>query len=84
MDDVERSIPRHSPSDDEKWFWDSPRQLDVDGETMLLGLDLSKRSASDLLQNCDLPPPVKLFPLADHGGGGDRSHGAAAEERKFK
>ncbi|XP_074592226.1 uncharacterized protein LOC141848014 [Curcuma longa] len=84
MDAVERSvIPHdHSPSDDKKWFWDSSGQLDVDGE-MLLGFDLSKRSVSDLLQNCDLPPPVKLiFPLEDHGGG-DHSHRAAAEERKI-
>ncbi|KAG6467016.1 hypothetical protein ZIOFF_075201 [Zingiber officinale] len=82
MDVVERSIPRHHSPSDEKWLWDSSgRQLDVDGE-MLLGFDLSKRSASDLLQNCDLPPPVKMiFPLEDHGGGGDHSHRASAEER---
>ncbi|WOL19954.1 hypothetical protein Cni_G28756 [Canna indica] len=39
-----------------KWFLDW-QHLERE---MLLGFDLSQRS-SDLLQNCDLPPPLKLF-----------------------
>lgn len=60
MEEVKPPIP-HSPT--KKWFLDWQPDGHLEKE-MLLGFDLSKRSslcAGDLLQNCDLPPPLKLF-----------------------
>ncbi|KAL7254998.1 hypothetical protein ACSBR1_009207 [Camellia fascicularis] len=39
-----------------------PKSGSLDGNEMVMGLLLSqKKSSLDLMQNCDLPPPVKVF-----------------------
>ncbi|KAG2711973.1 hypothetical protein I3760_04G103500 [Carya illinoinensis] len=39
----------------------------VDGNEMLKGLDVSQKPAGmDLMQNCDLPPPMKVFKGSDN------------------
>ncbi|XAR73446.1 hypothetical protein NMG60_11007416 [Bertholletia excelsa] len=35
------------------------------GDEMMMGLFLSPKSGHDLLQNCDLPPPMKFFAVPD-------------------
>ncbi|RWW38998.1 hypothetical protein BHE74_00055711 [Ensete ventricosum] len=61
-----KSIP-HTPT--KKWLLDWQPDGHLERE-MLLGFDLSKRSSlcgADLLQNCDLPPPLKLFSPVEQG-----------------
>lgn len=57
--------PSSRPPNKKGWFdW----QFEHYDREMLVGFELSNRSSSiaNLLQNCDLPPPLKLFsPIED-------------------
>ncbi|XP_008775876.2 uncharacterized protein LOC103696119 [Phoenix dactylifera] len=56
--------PSSRPPTKKGWF---DRQFEHCDKEMLMGFELSNRSSSvaDLLQNCDLPPPLKLFSLIE-------------------
>ncbi|XP_059639637.1 uncharacterized protein LOC132282011 [Cornus florida] len=45
------------------WFWKNqkPSPEGLDGNEMVMGIVLSHKPGLDLLQNCDLPPPLKVF-----------------------
>jgi len=37
----------------------------LDGNEMMMGLEVSQKPGVDLMQNCDLPPPTKVFTGSD-------------------
>jgi hypothetical protein len=37
----------------------------LDGNEMVMGLEVSQKPGVDLMQNCDLPPPTKVFTGSD-------------------
>lgn len=37
----------------------------LDGNEMVMGLEVSQKPGVDLMQNCDLPPPIKVFTGSD-------------------